>query len=61
MIFFEKYNEFWFLGLWKFLLKYKKFFKLKARKFHFLKYKKLFILNISFIFYLLSLNIRSFI
>ena len=59
MISFEKYNEFWFFGLWKFLLKYKKFFKLKARKFHFLKYKKLFIFK--YIFYLLSLNTRSFI
>ena len=31
-----------FVCFWKFLLKYKKVFKLGSRKFHFLKYKELF-------------------
>ena len=39
---FGKYDKVWFLGLWKFLMKYKIFSKLGARKLHFLKYKKLF-------------------
>ena len=38
----EKYIKYWFLGLCKFLLKYKKFFKLGARKFHFQKYHQFF-------------------
>ena len=40
--FFGKYDKVWFLGLWKFPMKYKIFSKLGARKLHFLKYKKLF-------------------
>ena len=35
--------------VWKFLLKYNKFFKLGARKFHFAKYKKHFKKFFSFI------------
>ena len=31
--------KFWFFKLWKFFLKYKKFFKLEVWKFHFPKYK----------------------
>ena len=40
--FFEKYKKLWFLELQKFLLKYKKFFKLVARKLYSPKYKTFF-------------------
>ena len=38
----EKYNNFWFLGLWKFLLKYK---KVLLQGFRFPKYKNTFLLR----------------
>ena len=47
----EKY-KFCFLGLWKFLLKCKKFFKIGARKISFLNYKELF--GVLFFFRFLS-------
>ena len=33
----QKHNKFWFMGLWKLLLKYNNFSKLGTRKFRFLK------------------------
>ena len=64
------HNFFWrniinfvFLGLWKFLLKCKKFFKLGARKFSFLNYKKLFGVFFFPVFWarkVTSWNIKSF-